>query len=47
MTDFKTWQRETLEQFARDAAADNLQLKADVQTLLAAWRNELQKEKQK
>jgi hypothetical protein len=45
MTDFATWKRETLEQFARDAAEENLQLKEDLKTALAAWRNELQKAK--
>jgi hypothetical protein len=45
MTDFSTWKRETLEQFARDASADNDQLKADLKTALAAWRAELQKAK--
>ena len=41
MTDFSTWERKTLEQLARDLLTQNAYLKADVQTLLAAWRNEL------
>ena len=43
MTDFSTWERKTLEQLARDLLTQNAYLKADVQTLLAAWRNELKR----
>lgn len=46
MTDFSTWERATLEQFARESTEENLQLKEDLKTALAAWRNELQKAKQ-
>jgi len=45
MTDFATWKRETLEQFARQAADENKQLKEDLKAALAAWRAELLKEK--
>ena len=40
-TNFSMWDRVTLEQFARDVANENMHLKADLQTALAAWRNEL------
>ena len=43
MTDFSTWERKTLEQLARDLLMQNAYLRADVQTLLAAWRNELKR----
>jgi hypothetical protein len=45
MTDFSTWDRLTLERFARQTTDDNEQLKADLKTALAAWRAELQKAK--
>ena len=41
MSDFSTWERKTLEQLAGDLLMQNAYLRADVQTLLAAWRNEL------
>lgn len=41
MTDFQTWDRKTLEQFARDAAEENKRLREDIRTLLAAWRQVL------
>lgn len=37
-TDFKAWRRETLEQFARQAADENLVLRDDLKNALAAWR---------
>ena len=43
MSDFSTWERKTLEQLARDLLTQNAYLRADVQTLLAAWRNELKR----
>lgn len=43
MSDFSTWERKTLEQLARDLLVQNAYLRADVQTLLAAWRNELKR----
>lgn len=43
MTDFSTWDRTTLERLARELLTENKQLKADVQTLLATWRNEIMK----
>ena len=43
MADFSTWERKTLEQLARDLLTQNAYLKADVQTLIAAWRNELKR----
>tara|TARA_R110000796_G_scaffold5791_4_gene21231 strand:+ start:260 stop:439 length:180 start_codon:yes stop_codon:yes gene_type:complete len=43
MTDFSTWERKTLEQLARDLLTQNAHLRADVQMLLAAWRNELKR----
>lgn len=41
MTDFKDWKRETLEQFARQVADENLQLREDLKAALAAWRQAL------
>ena len=41
MTDFKTWARETLEQFAREAADENRELKEKLKGLLDAWRQEV------
>lgn len=43
-TDFSTWKRETLEDFARAAADENLILKEDLKAALAAWRKELAKQ---
>ena len=43
-TNFSMWDRVTLEQFARDVANENTHLKADLQTALAAWRNELKEQ---
>ncbi len=40
-TNFSTWDRPTLEKLALELLTQNAQLKADVQTLLAAWRNEI------
>jgi hypothetical protein len=37
-TDFKSWSRESLEAFARQAADENLVLQANVAALLAQWR---------
>ena len=42
-TDFSTWKRETLEDFARTAADENAILKEDLKAALAAWRKELNK----
>jgi len=36
-TDFKSWDRETLERFAREAADENRQLRDDLRTALDAW----------
>ena len=41
-TDFKSWQRGTLEQFARQVADENKQLREDNKTLLDAWRSEVE-----
>ena len=43
LADFSAWQRETLEQFARQAADENRQLRADVRTALDAYRAEVRK----
>ena len=43
-TDFKGWSRETLEQFARDAADENLVLRADIKALHEFIRNQWRKE---
>lgn len=43
-TDFSTWQRETLEQFARQAADENKQLRQDLRTALDAYRAEVRKQ---
>jgi hypothetical protein len=37
-TDFTAWERKTLEAFARQAADDNLVLRADNKVLLEQWR---------
>jgi hypothetical protein len=42
-TDFSTWNRKTLEDFARDAATENAILREDLKAALAAWRKELSK----
>jgi hypothetical protein len=42
-TDFKTWDRGALEQFARQAADENLVLRAQLRDALAAWREEVKK----
>ena len=36
MTDFRDWKREMLEQFAQQAAEENLQLREDLKAALAA-----------
>ncbi len=43
-TDFSTWQRETLERFAREVADENLQLRADVRTALDGYRAEVREQ---
>ena len=43
-TDFSTWKRDVLEDFARAAADENLILKEDLKAALAAWRKELAKQ---
>jgi len=43
MTDFSTWDRETLERFAREAADENKQLREDVKMLLNRIRELLKK----
>jgi hypothetical protein len=49
-TDFSTWERQTLEHFARTAADENRLLRQedailrqDLKAALAAWRKELSK----
>ena len=37
-TDFSTWDRKVLEDFARQAADENLVLRADNKALLQQWR---------
>ena len=37
-TDFKTWDRSTLEKFAREAADENKQLRDDLRTAINAYR---------
>lgn len=37
-TDFKTWERETLERFAREVADENARLREDNALLLRQWR---------
>lgn len=37
-TDFSTWDRETLERFARQAADENRQLREDLRVALDAFR---------
>ena len=37
-TDFATWDRNTLEQFAREAADANELLRQDLKLALASWR---------
>jgi hypothetical protein len=43
-TDFKTWGREALENFARQAADENLELRADNKMLLERWRQQVKNE---
>lgn len=43
-TDFSAWERKTLEAFARDAADENLVLRADIKALHEYIRNEWRKE---
>lgn len=38
MADFSTWDRATLEKFAREAAAENEQLRKDLKNALEAYR---------
>ena len=38
MTDYSTWDRQTLEALARDLADDNLALRADLRTAMVGWR---------
>lgn len=38
-TDFSTWERASLERFARHAADDNRELRAEVRAALDAYRN--------
>lgn len=40
-TDFKTWDRETLEKFARTSADENKALREELAFALAAWRKEV------
>lgn len=40
-TDFKTWERATLERFARECADENLDLRETLILALAAWRKEV------
>jgi hypothetical protein len=40
-TDFRTWERATLERFAREAADENLILRTQLKDALAAWRRAL------
>ena len=37
-TNFKSWSRDSLEQFARDAADENLLLRFDLKAAIAGWR---------
>lgn len=37
-TDFSTWDRQTLERFAREAADENRELRADLRAALDAYR---------
>jgi hypothetical protein len=43
-TDFSTWERTTLEQFARQAADENRQLHADLRLALDAYRAEVRRQ---
>lgn len=40
-TDFKTWERETLERFAREVADENKALREELALALEAWRKEV------
>lgn len=42
-TDFTAWSRKSLEQFARQAADENLVLRTQLADALAAWRREVVK----
>jgi hypothetical protein len=39
--DFSTWDRKTLEQFARQAADENRELREDIKVVIDAWREEV------
>lgn len=43
-TDFKEWDRATLEQFARVCADENRVLREELALALAAWRKEVLRE---
>lgn len=43
-TDFSTWERTTLEQFARQAADENRELRADLRLALDAYRAEVRRQ---
>lgn len=44
MPDFSTWSRRNLEDVATDLAAENRLLRADVELLLDAWRDEVSRQ---
>ena len=46
-TYFKTWERETLERFAREVADENKTLKELVKSLFKAWKEEVIKNENK
>ena len=44
MTDFKTWERKTLEEFARQAADENKELREQLRVAIDAYRKLIVKE---
>jgi len=45
-TDFKTWKRQALEDFARQAADENAALRELVRALHEAWKKEVLRNKE-
>ena len=46
ITDFSTWDRQTLEKFAQDAAAENRALRVENKVVLDQWRELVRKQHQ-
>ena len=44
ITDFSTWDRQTLEKFAQEAAAENRALRVENKVVLDQWRELIRKQ---